>query len=122
MKRQLHQAATVATLAIATVGGALAATAPDNDALGIAEAKTSLTQAIAAAEQQIGGKASRAEYERHQGHWVFEVEIVNGNQVMNVQVDPSSGKVLAATEDQADHEDQEDQAEQEQGQGQEHAD
>ncbi len=35
-----------------------------NDALAIGEAKVSLTQAIAAADQQTGGKASKAEYEK----------------------------------------------------------
>jgi hypothetical protein len=50
----------------------------------------------------------------------FAVEVVNGNKVMDVRVDPSTGKVLAATEDQVDHEEQEDQSER--GEGQDHAD
>jgi uncharacterized membrane protein YkoI len=116
MKRKPHQAAILAALSVAAVGGAFAANSPDNDALGIADAKTSLTQAIAAAERQVGGKVSRADYERHQDQWTFDVEVVNGTKVMDVKVDPSTGKVLAATEDQADHEDQEDQNEHEEGQ------
>ena len=120
MKRKPYQAATLAALAFAAVGAAVAANPADNDALGIANTDTSLIQAITAAEQQVGGKASRADYARHQGQWVFEVEVVNGNKVMDVQVDPARGKVLAAVEDQADHEDQEE--ENEPAPGQNHAD
>ena len=120
MKRQLHQMAAVAVLSLTAVGAAFAANSADNDALGIAEAKISLTQAVTAAEQQVGGKASSADYERHQDQWVFEVEVVNGNQIMDVQVDPSSGKVLAVAEDQADHADEEDRGER--GEGRERAD
>ncbi|MCZ7654882.1 MAG: PepSY domain-containing protein [Rhodocyclaceae bacterium] len=67
--------------------------------LAIESAKVSLNQAVTAAEQQVGGKASRAEFEKHKGQWVFDVEVVNGNKVMDVRMDPTSGMVIAATED-----------------------
>ena len=107
MKQRLCQAVAIVALSATAAGGALAAESADNDALGIADAKISLIQAVTAAEQHVGGKASSAEYEQQQDHSVFEVEVVNGQRVMDVQVDPSSGKVLAATEDTADHEDRE---------------
>jgi uncharacterized membrane protein YkoI len=107
MKQRLCQAVAIVALSATAAGGALAAESADNDALGIADAKFSLIQAVTAAEQHVGGKASSAEYEQQQDHSVFEVEVVNGQRVMDVQVDPSSGKVLATAEDTADDEDRE---------------
>jgi uncharacterized membrane protein YkoI len=109
MTSKFHQATALAMLAFAATGSTFAAKFVDNDALGIADAQTSLTQAVTAAEQHVGGKAARAEYERHHDRWVFDVEVVKGSKVMDVTVDPSTGQVLAATEDKADHEDEEDQ-------------
>lgn len=45
----------------------------ENHALKIASATTSLTQAILAAEQHVGGKASRAEFEHEKGKAGFKV-------------------------------------------------
>ncbi|WP_295393013.1 PepSY domain-containing protein [uncultured Thiodictyon sp.] len=115
MKRKVYPAAALAALSLTAIGGVYADNAAVNDALSIGGAKIGIVQAITAAEAQVGGKASRAEYERHQGQWVFDVEVVNGNKVMDVRVDPTSGQVLAAIEDQADHEDDE-------GQGEDRAD
>jgi uncharacterized membrane protein YkoI len=108
MKRKLYSTLLAGLVAIA-VGGAYAAqSAKENDALAIASAKIDLTQAIAAAEQHIGGKAARAEYERSKGQWVFDIEVVKGTTVMDVKVDAANGKILAATEDKTDHDDDKD--------------
>jgi uncharacterized membrane protein YkoI len=110
MKRKLVPAAIAAAIAVA-IGGAYAAQSSnvkENDAVAIAAAKIDLTQAIAAAEQHVGGKAAKAEYERDKGKWVFDVEVVKGQTVMDVKVDPASGKVIAATEDKTDHDDDND--------------
>ncbi|MDD4880542.1 MAG: PepSY domain-containing protein [Gallionellaceae bacterium] len=105
MKRKAYLAA-IAALSIAAVfGSAYAANHEDNDALAIAGAKIDLGAAVAAAEQHVGGKASRAEYERHNGHWVFDVEVVKGRSVMDVKVDAGNGKVIEARADKADHDD-----------------
>ena len=108
MKAKLYHSVALATLGLATLGGAYAASTTQNDALGVAEAGISLTQAVTAAEQHVGGKASRAEYEGEQGRSLFEVEVVKGAQVMDVQVDPTSGKVLTAENDKVDQGDDED--------------
>lgn len=108
MKRKLYLAALVA-LAATAFGTAYGAKSADNDAIGVESAKIDLTQAVAAAEQHAGGKASRAEFEKSKGPWVFDVEVVNGKKVMDVKVDPATGKVIAATEDKADHDDDHDQ-------------
>lgn len=62
MNHNIYRVALV-VLATTAIGGAYAAESTENDALAIAGAKISLTQAVTAAEQQVGGKASRAEYE-----------------------------------------------------------
>jgi uncharacterized membrane protein YkoI len=98
-----------AAIAAIAAGSAQAATS-ENDALAIAGAKTGLVQAVQAAEQHVGGKASKAEYERHKGQWVFDVEVVKDRKVMDVKVDAASGKVLSAAEDKADQDDDKDEA------------
>src|SRR6195256_939916 len=76
MNRRLYPAIVAAAVALA-VGGVYAATSSkENDALAISAAKIALSQAVSAADQHVGGKASRAEYERHKGQWVFDVEVV----------------------------------------------
>ncbi len=79
-----------------------------NDALAIGQAKVSLTQAIAVAEQRTGGKASKAEYEKTQGGWVYDVEVVNGTDVSDVRVDANAGTVISSVADQADRHDEHD--------------
>ncbi|MCB1933167.1 MAG: PepSY domain-containing protein [Candidatus Accumulibacter sp.] len=107
MKNSIYLAV-LAVLSASAVGSVYAARSADNDALAIADAKVGLAQAVSAAEQHVGGKASRAEYERHKGLWVFDVEVVKGAQVMDVTVNPISGAVIAAVEDTADREDDHD--------------
>jgi len=109
MNRKSH-VAVLAALSAAAIGSAYAAKSMGNDALAVSGATISLVKAVTAAEQHAGGKASRAEYERHNGKYVFDVEIVNGKKVMDVKVDPSTGKVMAVTEDKADHDDDNDKA------------
>ena len=110
MKQKIYAVAFVSLAAIAIAGAAYAAQSAENDALAIAGAKIGMTQAVAAAEQHVGGKASKAEYEQHKGQWVFDVEVVKDKKVLDVQVDPTSGKVIAATEDKTDHDDNHDKA------------
>lgn len=109
MKRKFYLTA-LAALSAATISSAYAAKSAENDALAVATAKVSLTQAVTAAEQHVGGKASRAEYEHRKGQWVFDVEVVKDRKVMDVKVDPTNGKVIAASEDKADRDDEHDHA------------
>jgi uncharacterized membrane protein YkoI len=95
-------------IALATGGGmAYAVTSQqagmENDGLAIGKAKVSLTQAITTAEQQMGGKASRAEFEHEKGSWVFDVEVVKGDKVFDVRIDADKGTVLSSKEDKAEH-------------------
>ena len=95
MKHQFSLAALAVAISVA-VGTAYAGKSPENDAVAIGTAKIGLVQAITAAEQHVGGKASRAEFEKHKGQWVFDVEVVSGKKVMDVTVDSSSGKVISS--------------------------
>lgn len=100
----MNRKTTLATLAILSVAAVNSYAAPPspNDAMSIMRAKIGMAQAVAAAEEHAGGKAARAEFERHNGQWVFDVEVVKGNQVMDVKVDPTTGRTLSAATDKAD--------------------
>ena len=107
MKRKLVYLAAFAVLSATAMGSAYAANVRENDAMAIKTAKISLTQAVSVAEQHVVGKASRAEFEKDKGQWVYDVEVVGEKKVMDVKVDPESGKVLAASEDKTDKHDKE---------------
>lgn len=95
----------LATFIVATGATALAAVTDNNDALPILKAKTSLSQAVAAAEQHVHGKASRAEFEHSQQGWVYDVEVVQDTKVFDVRVDANNATVIAAVEDGREHDD-----------------
>ena len=103
----------IAAATVLALSGAAAAYAKDGakDAVSdLARAKITLTQAVAAAEQHSGGRATRAELEHRKGKTAFEVEVVNGKAVSSVVVDAADGKVLATKADREDrdgeHEDE----------------
>lgn len=101
------------TVALASAGAvAFAANTMDNDndAMAAFQAKVSLTQAIAAAEQHTGGKASRAEYEKNKTGWAYDVEVISGAKVFDVRVDGDKGTIVSSTEDKAEHDDGDDKA------------
>jgi uncharacterized membrane protein YkoI len=91
-----------ASLAFAGVNGANEG--QENDAALLSKAKISLTQAIAAAEGHVHGKAMRAELEDENGTLVYGVEVTNGTQTTDIKVDINDGRILSAQADQADHE------------------
>ena len=99
MKRMTYLATVVALSFFGAIGSSYAAMANENDALPVTASQISLVQAIAAAEEYVGGIASRAEYEQEKGQGVFEVEVVKGTSVMDVVVNGRNGKVISAHED-----------------------
>lgn len=103
---------TFSLLAIAVVAAGTAAYAAtgsmDNDAITIANAKTSLAQAVTVAEQHSSGKAIRAEYEQSKQGWVYDVEVVSGVKIFDVRVDADKGTVISSAEDKADRDDDHD--------------
>ena len=55
-------------------------------------AKISPVQAMKAAEGKYGGKAKMALFEFDEGHWVYGVVVLKDKKLMEVDVDPVSGK------------------------------
>ncbi|MBS0546153.1 MAG: PepSY domain-containing protein [Proteobacteria bacterium] len=92
-------------------GVGFAASAHDSDPPAMAAAGIGMSQAVTAAEQHAGGKAARAEFEKSEGQWVYDVEVVNGTKAYDVKVNAAKGSVISATEDKEDtdeHSDAED--------------
>jgi uncharacterized membrane protein YkoI len=98
----------LAALAIALVLPVSSQAEETNDAAILAKAGVSLSEAISAAEQSAGGKAVKAELEKSKGGLAYDVEVVAGNKVVDVKVDPANAKVLRTDEDKADQDDGED--------------
>jgi uncharacterized membrane protein YkoI len=71
----------------------------------LASAKTTLGQAVQAAERQGAGKAIAAGFEDESGHGgaVFEVDVARGDAVQRVWVDAASGKVVDAASGEKKH-------------------
>jgi uncharacterized membrane protein YkoI len=57
-------------------------------------AKISLTEAIKAAEQKVGGKAMEAEVDDESNTVQFEIEILKDGKIHEVMVDGKTGKVI----------------------------
>lgn len=92
------------TAALASVGvAAFAAKTMENDTVAGPPAKISLVQAIAAAEQQANGRASRAEYEHTKTGWAYDVEVISGAKVFDVRINADKGTVVSLVEDTADN-------------------
>jgi uncharacterized membrane protein YkoI len=105
---KIRQSILIAALALTSAAAgisAFASSAAGNDARIIPNAKISLSQAVIAAEQHVGGTASKAEVEQHAGKAVYDVEVVKGPQVFDVKISPDQGTVIASTEDRNDHDD-----------------
>ena len=82
-----------------------------NDAAHVAQARTSMGAAVAAAEKHAGGKAVRAEYEKGKdGRWAYDVEVAADRGVFDVKIDADAGTVVASTKDVADSDDEGDKA------------
>lgn len=108
---RITKTAMIAIALVVTSYAAYAAKAHDSEDDVMAEiqgARISLTQAIAAAETGVGGKAVRAEYEKTKGGWAYDIEVVKADKMFDVLVDSNYGKVISSTEDVADQDDEED--------------
>jgi hypothetical protein len=109
--RKLTIAGLVGCAVLGCAGGALAKNNDNStdEAAIMANAKVTMTQAIATAEQVTGGKAVGTGIEDQDGTVFLEVQIVKGGQRQKVLVDPQSGQVAkAVTEDNEESEDGDD--------------
>ena len=106
MQRKLLIPALIMTASVATAGGLVYAQqsgGTQNDAMtDLAKTGISLVQAVTAAEQHVGGKASRAELENENGRLVYGIEVANNAQTVDVKIDAVNGSVVSAQLDQGD--------------------
>ncbi len=81
--------------ATAQIGYASERSERQNDAAALANAKVTLQQAVATAEQQAGGRAASADLQQDKGVPQFEVEVVGQQGVKTVLVNAQTGTVTA---------------------------
>jgi uncharacterized membrane protein YkoI len=60
---------------------------------GLKSARTSLTEAVANVQRQLGGKAFDAGLEQKGGNVLYEIKLVKNGSVLGATVDPASGQV-----------------------------
>ena len=65
----------------------------------VSKATVTMSQAISTAEQQAGGKATRAKLENETGKLLYEIKVAGKDKVTEVKVDATDGKVLASAAD-----------------------
>lgn len=92
--RTFATAAAIAAGTLATAGTAFARDSSTDEAAIMARAKVTMSQAIAAAEQQTGGKAVGSGIEDQDGTVFLEVQVLKDNQRHKVLIDPQSGQVV----------------------------
>ncbi|MEQ8345933.1 MAG: PepSY domain-containing protein [Sneathiellaceae bacterium] len=114
IRSKILPAAMAAALVVGASGAAFAGDSKHEmsdaqEAATILAAKTSLSQAIAVAEQQTGGKAIEAAPEQHGGMLAYEIHTAKDGVIQTVLVAPESGKVIkVAAASQASHQEHED--------------
>ena len=94
----------LAATAVAGVTGAAATAArADQEELDLSlQAKVMLTQAIATAEQHLGGRAIGAKLDDDSFKPAYDVTVIKDNRVYDVQVDAVTNAVLGSREDRDD--------------------
>ncbi len=83
--------ATATTVALATPNRNEHRAAP----VDLSKAPVTMGQAIATAEQQAGGRATKAKLENENGKVLYEVKVTGKDQATEVKIDAQDGKVLA---------------------------
>jgi uncharacterized membrane protein YkoI len=95
-RRKLIPAVLATAMVVGSTAGAVYAGSDDSakELAALRNAKISLAQAIAGAEQKSGGKAISAGLNNENGAMAYGVEVVKGNTVQTVLVDLNSGEVV----------------------------
>jgi uncharacterized membrane protein YkoI len=93
----MHWTAAAIFLSASALAGTAAVSA--KHAVAVPYAADSLAAAVSAAEKRLHGRAVGAGYEqRKDGRWVYEIEVRNGSNVFDVEVDADKGTVIATAE------------------------
>src|SRR5215468_7572152 len=94
-KRALVVGTVLAFATAITAASALAMGEHNRAPVDVSKATVTMSQAIATAEQQAGGKATRAKLENETGKLLYEVKVAGKDKTTEVKVDATDGKVLA---------------------------
>lgn len=99
IRRKLLTATLAGLIASGAIGTSVVAYARNNEqatdeAAIMANAKITMTEAIASAEQQVGGKAVGTGIEDQDGTVYFEVQVLKNGARQKVLIDPQTGKVV----------------------------
>lgn len=86
--------AVAAFAAVGAAGGAALPALAQADSTSRAVAKAPLAQAVAAAEQTVGGRAFDAELDHERGALVYEIDLVKNGRAVEARVDAATGKVI----------------------------
>ena len=96
--KKLLIATMVGVIASGAIGALTAAYARNDNATDeatiIANAKITMAQAIAVAEQQVGGWAVGSGIEDQDGTVYYEVQVVKDGSRQKVLIDPQTGKII----------------------------
>lgn len=79
---------------LGSAGVVLAAGQPSNELSALANAKTSMEQAITIAQNTTGGKAVRIAFDRDHGRYIYRVRTLTKDGMDRVSIDAASGRVL----------------------------
>jgi uncharacterized membrane protein YkoI len=98
----------VGTLVAFATGMTAATAAPgrgerDGAPIDVSKATVTMSQAIATAEQQAGGRATKAKLENETGKLLYEIKVAGKDKTTEVKVDAQDGKVLASGTETAAH-------------------
>ncbi len=66
------------------------------------QAKVTLTSAMQKATQSVNGKVIGVEFELEKGQALYDIEVVKDNQIYDVSIDATTGKVLSSQVDMED--------------------
>jgi uncharacterized membrane protein YkoI len=66
------------------------------------QSKVSLADAIAIAEKETGGRATRAGADKEDDAFLIKVLIAQGNKMQRVFIDPQTGKIVKTSSDEDD--------------------
>ncbi len=95
-------AAMAAMIAVGATGAVHASTGESESNREIATvlgAKTSLVQAIDAAERHSGGRAMKIDVEEKNGAFLYEVKTASKDRITEIRVDPASGTVVGTDDE-----------------------
>lgn len=101
LSKKLIPATMAAVIALGTAGAAFASSGEKENSKemsAILSAKTSISQAIATAEMQVGGQAMKVDVGHEKGTYLYEIKVVSKDKVSEVFVDPATG-AITRTED-----------------------